>query len=163
MTLHTGDRHVFGSVLDPSGSELILLSWIRIRIQIGNADPDSEPRARKLTKISNSTWFPAFQNGFCIYVLWHNTYTKYIFHVKIYLFVMAKSDRIWIRIHIDPHWWGSLDLDPHWGIKLDLDPHWNQCGSEHWSYLPNSSWLSKAAITGIGTLIKLTWVFSLSL
>jgi hypothetical protein len=57
MTLHTTlgswDRHVFGSVwipLDPH-----VFTWIlQIRIHIGNADPDSEPGARKLTKISKS-------------------------------------------------------------------------------------------------------------
>jgi hypothetical protein len=63
------------------------------------------------------------------YVLRHITYIKYIF--------MSKSNflwRHWIRIRMDPHWFGSLDLDldPHWGKTLDPnpDPHWNQCGSK---------------------------------
>ncbi len=44
-------------------SHLIWISWIRIRIR--NADPD--PGERKMTKINKWTWFPAFQNGFCMF------------------------------------------------------------------------------------------------
>ncbi len=47
-----------------SGSALIWLSWIRIRI--GNGDPD--PERRNSTKIKKLTWFPACQHGFCIHV-----------------------------------------------------------------------------------------------
>ncbi len=42
---------------------LFCMSWIRIRIRIGNADPD--PGKWKMTKINKETWFPAFQKGFC--------------------------------------------------------------------------------------------------
>jgi hypothetical protein len=55
-----------------SGSALIWLSWIQIRIRIGNADPVLDPGAWKLTKIYKYTWFPAFQIAFVpsfIYVL----------------------------------------------------------------------------------------------
>jgi hypothetical protein len=31
---------------------------------IENADPDTDPGARKLTKIKKLTWFPAFQMAF---------------------------------------------------------------------------------------------------
>jgi hypothetical protein len=34
-------------------------------------------------------------------------YIKYIFHVKIQIFVTTKSDQ-----DPDPHWFGSLDPDP---------------------------------------------------
>jgi hypothetical protein len=37
---------------NPQGSALIWLSWMRIRICIGNADLDLDPEAWKLTKIN---------------------------------------------------------------------------------------------------------------
>ncbi len=62
------------------------LSVLRIRIRIGNSDPDSG--ARNLTKINKQTRLPAFKNGF---------YTYVFFYVKIQLFVTAESTRIRIR------------------------------------------------------------------
>jgi hypothetical protein len=41
---------------------LILLSWIRIRTRIGNADPD--PGARKLTKQTNKPDFQPLKMAF---------------------------------------------------------------------------------------------------
>ncbi len=64
-------------------------SWIRIRI--GNAYPD--PVSRKLKKIDNLNWFPAFQNGFCTYVCFMTKYqhkVRYIFHIKITTFCDGK-------------------------------------------------------------------------
>ncbi len=52
---------------DPRGSALSWLLWIRIRI--GNADPDLDPWAWKLTKIKRINRFPAFHKGFCTYVI----------------------------------------------------------------------------------------------
>ncbi len=40
------------------------------------------------------------------------TYIKYIFHLKVLLFVRAMSDQ---NLNMDPFWLGSLDPDP--------DPH----------------------------------------
>jgi hypothetical protein len=40
------------SDLDPHGSLLLKLSWNRILIRIGNADPDLDPEAMKLNKIN---------------------------------------------------------------------------------------------------------------
>ncbi len=41
------------------------------------------------------------------HVLWYITNTKYIFPVKVRLFVTAESGH-----DPDPHWFGSLDPDP---------------------------------------------------
>jgi hypothetical protein len=45
------------------------------------------------------------------------TYSKYIFHVKIQLFVTYSKSLTRIRIRLDPHWFGFLDPDPY------PDPH----------------------------------------
>ncbi len=47
----------------------------------------------------------------------------YYLHVKIQLFVTAKSYQD-TDADPDPHWFGPLDPgpDPHWGKKLDPDP-----------------------------------------
>jgi hypothetical protein len=96
--------------------------WIRIR---NTADPD--PGAWKLVKINKQTWFSAFQKGFCTFVI----VCKYIFHVKILLFMTHKSDQ---DSDQDPHWFGFLDPDPHRDKKscirirneINEDPqHWN--------------------------------------
>ncbi len=89
------DPHWFGS----PGSECV-----------GNADPDKDPEARKLTKNYKKTWFPAFQTGFCTYFGMFYFYdkiptTKFIFHVKIQLFVTARSDQ-----DPDPHGSASVWL-----------------------------------------------------
>ncbi len=73
-------RDGLNSVADPDlhGSVLIWLSWMRIctgmRIQI---------QEQKIDQKLQKTWFPAFQKGFWAYwgtcVLWHVTYTKYIY------------------------------------------------------------------------------------
>jgi hypothetical protein len=68
-------------------------------------DPDRE--AMKLTNINKEIWrnlVYCLSDGLCF---WPFTYFKYIFHVKIRLFVTLKSDQ-----DPDPHWVGSLDPDP---------------------------------------------------
>ncbi len=51
------------------------------------------------------------------------TYMRYIFHVRIQLFVTAESDPQYPDS--DPHWLGSRDPDPdlYWGKKLGTDPN----------------------------------------
>ncbi len=65
-----------------------------------------DPGAWKLTKIYNSTWLTAFKKGFLTYYLLSEF--QYIFHEKIQLFVLLKSDQ---DLDPDPHWFGSLDPD----------------------------------------------------
>jgi hypothetical protein len=76
----------------------------RLRIRI-------DPRAKKLTKIETLSKWPLY---LLRRFLWHISIIniKYIFHVKIQLFVTAKSDH---DLDPDPHWFGSLvpDLNPH--------------------------------------------------
>jgi hypothetical protein len=74
-----------------SGSALIWLSWIRIRI--AKADPN--PGARKLTKIKKLTWFPLFKMGFYLrmvpmYVLWNIMY--------ILLVPISCDGKVWERL-----------------------------------------------------------------
>jgi hypothetical protein len=60
------------------------LNWIRIRFKNADRDPD-QGGARKLTKIYKSD-FPAFQNGFYIYLgrypLFYDILPKVRFHVN---------------------------------------------------------------------------------
>jgi hypothetical protein len=66
---------------------MIWRSWIRIWILIGNAIPDPDPGARKLTKKGFSTY-----KGTC-FMTYPITYLQYIFHVKIQHFMTAKFDQ----------------------------------------------------------------------
>jgi hypothetical protein len=80
-------------------------------------DPDPDAEAWNFYKY---TWLSSFQKGFFTFVglffdLLPGTYFKYIFHVKIQLFVTFSLTRIQIRM--DPHWFDTLDSDP------DSDPH----------------------------------------
>ncbi len=72
-----------------SGSALIWLSWIRIRI--GNADPD--PGAWKFTKINKNLVFLPFKKALYLMFFWPINYLKYMFYVKIQLFVTSNSDQ----------------------------------------------------------------------
>ncbi len=108
---------------DPNRSALIWLFWIRIHT--GNADPD--PSAWKLTRLNKLTLFPAFQKGFCTFVVcrFFFTYYRYLLSCKILTFCDFK---VWQRSGSGPHWLGSLDpdRDPYWNKKLDPDPNWNK-------------------------------------
>jgi hypothetical protein len=114
-----------------SGSALILLSWIQIRV--GNGIQIQEHW--NWPKLTSKPGFPPFKKAcepsFQRYVFRPITYFKYIFHVKILLFVDLKSDQ---DPYPDPLRFCSLDLDPdpHWDEKLDRnpDPHWNKNGSK---------------------------------
>ncbi len=50
---------------------------------------------------------------------------KFIFHVKIQLFVTHKSYQDPDPVRLDPHWFGFLDPypDPHRDKNLDPYPH----------------------------------------
>jgi hypothetical protein len=69
-----------------------------------------------------------------------NYLEKYIFHLKIQLFVTAKSDQ---DLDPDPHWLGSLDPDPdletHRGKKLDPDPEILSTSNEPYCRFPGSA------------------------
>jgi hypothetical protein len=114
--LHTGDRHVFGSVLDPSGSvciriDLALLDpdsdpyweWgsgsvlgMRIRIRIGNEDPDREPGARIWPKLANRPDFQHFKMVFVfVFVFWRQSLTRIWIWIRI-----GVAPWIWIRIEV---------------------------------------------------------------
>ncbi len=90
-----------------SGSALIWLSWIWIRV--GNSDPD--PGTWKLTQLTiNMVSFLSkrllYLRRYVFFLL--ITYFNYIFHVKFPLFVWPGSEfaSAWIRIGLAP-WIGS--------------------------------------------------------
>ncbi len=74
---------------DSPGFVWIWLSWIRIWIRIGDAD--SDPGAKNVRNYIGTIY-----------------HILDIFHVKIQLLVMTKSDQ-----DPDPDWFGSPDPDPH--------------------------------------------------
>ncbi len=75
-------KHNISAFVDPNPVPLIWLSWVRIRF--GNVD-----KINKKPEFQLSKW-PLFLRS---YVEWSITYIKYIFYVKILLFVTAKSDQ----------------------------------------------------------------------
>ncbi len=97
-------RHkLSSSVVDPD--PLIWLTRIRIWIHLGNADPDPDPAARKLTKINKNPDFQAFQKGFCTYYL-DISYDLLRYLSTLGIFFMWKFNCLWrksltgIRIRI---------------------------------------------------------------
>jgi hypothetical protein len=96
--------------IDPHWSALIWLSCIRIRIHIGNVNPDSNPGSRKLAKLANKHYFQPFLklSYLWTYVLWFITYLKCSFRVKKSAFHDCKvwpgsgSRSTWIRIGLAP-------------------------------------------------------------
>ncbi len=105
------DPHSFGCLRSVLG--------LRIRIRIRNQEYGNLP------KFTNKPGFLPFKKAFVPmrYIFWPSTGTvllvRYIFHVK---FRLKSLTRIWIRIRMDPRWFGSRDPNPHWDKKLDLDP-----------------------------------------
>jgi hypothetical protein len=92
----------------------------RIRIHLAVLDPNSYWECgsgfRNLPYFTDrpGTVQKPFKNALHLrrYVFQHITYFKYIFHVKIQLFVTCFGS-------LDP------DPDPHWDKKQDPDLHWN--------------------------------------
>jgi hypothetical protein len=82
-------------------NNLMLQIRIRIRIRIGNALSWETDQNEQINLISSlSKWLLYLHRYVCFMTYYDNTYMKYISHVKIQLFVTAKSDQ-------DP------DPDPH--------------------------------------------------
>ncbi len=103
--------------------------WIQIRMNLTLLDPDSYwergsgsgSRTKELDQTFQKNLIQAFQKGFCTYVgMFYDllpTCGTHIFHVKIQLLVMAKSDQDWfgspwIRIRIEAESWIRIRIDP---------------------------------------------------
>jgi hypothetical protein len=72
---------------DPQGSAFFLLQWIRVRF--GNANPDLDPRDRKLTKVKKYTYLVSCLSKRLLYRTFVGVYfdlfpylLKYISNVK---------------------------------------------------------------------------------
>jgi len=92
---------------------LLFLFWIRIE----NADRDTDPGVRRL-QINLISGLSKGLFYLCRYLSFMTFYIKkYILHVKVYLFVTAKSDR---------------DPDPYWGkswIRISTE---SNADPQHW-------------------------------
>ncbi len=111
-----------------SGSVLIWLSWIRIRVRIWNADADQDQGAKKLW-LRNKTNFRPFWNAF--------VYSKNYYILKVHFScknstfydgkVRPESWSTWIRIGLA--YWIRIAVKSWIQIRIRIETN---SGSQHW-------------------------------